>query len=264
MLLLVNSATAAQYFVLDVNYLFGSVTFNSVSLREIENPALSIDKSGFLIKTVSFADTDIGKVYYNMAENKNYIIYIAYNKKASRIEVYNLQNSKIMDIDVGSFSDTCGDSECQPHESYKSCELDCASGGKDDFCDGILDKICDPDCTSKADSDCSQNSDNKAIVTPPVNKDEEIPNQEGNEPAADALSSDLFSNYMLWTGLGAAIAGIVVFILIRNRRENHAIAAVRQYINENLRRGFSIDQIKQALFRQGYNEKEVKEAMRSA
>ena len=59
MLLLVNTAIAEKYFVLDVNYIIGSITFNSISLKEDDRPVKFTDTSGFLVKTVSFVNSDI-------------------------------------------------------------------------------------------------------------------------------------------------------------------------------------------------------------
>src|SRR3989338_801860 len=153
MILIASAVNADKYFVLDINYIqiISSVTFNGVSLREVANAVKAPDKSGFLVKTVSFENSDIDIAYYTLNENKNYHLYIPYSKNAARIEVYNLNNSKVMDIDVTSFADTCGNKICEEHESYESCTKDCSSGGKDDFCDSVKDDICDPDCPLKAD-----------------------------------------------------------------------------------------------------------------
>lgn len=43
---------------------------------------------------------------------------------------------------------------CEGKENYGNCPEDCNSGGKDDYCDRVLDGICDPDCRKEADPDC--------------------------------------------------------------------------------------------------------------
>jgi len=165
MILLVNFANAEKYFALDVNYILGSVTFNSINLREIGRQIKYNDKSGFLVKTVSFDNSYIQKIYYNMSENKNYIIYIPYNENAARIEMYNPKNSLVMDIDISSYADTCGNKVCEEHESHESCTKDCSSGSQDDFCDGISDGICDPDCSIKTDVDCAEKGELNQTTT---------------------------------------------------------------------------------------------------
>src|SRR3989338_2882606 len=156
-ILLVNIVAAEKYFALDINYnnVLGSLTFNSNSLKEIEKTIKYSDKSGFLIKTVSFDNSELERFYLNMSESKNYLVYVPHNKNAEKILVYNLNNSIVLDIDVSSFADTCGNNICEPYESYESCTRDCKSGSKDDFCDEVKDGICDLDCSSKTDADCS-------------------------------------------------------------------------------------------------------------
>ena len=48
----------------------------------------------------------------------------------------------------------CGNGVCNINEDYRTCEKDCPSGGKDDFCDGKEDERCDPDCWEEKDPDC--------------------------------------------------------------------------------------------------------------
>ncbi|MBI2647012.1 hypothetical protein HYW99_00895, partial [Candidatus Woesearchaeota archaeon] len=153
-ILLSSVIKAEKYFVLDINYIYGSIAFNKISLREIDRLIAQNHDSGFNIRLISFQDKEIYSFYYNFSDNDNYLIYIPYNENAFRIEVTNPQNSKVMDIDVSYFSNLCGNNICDMHESYESCKKDCQSGGKDDFCDSVNDNTCDPDCSSKTDSDC--------------------------------------------------------------------------------------------------------------
>ena len=67
LVLAANIANAEKYFVLDANYIAGSVAFNSINLREIGRPINYGDQSGFLIKTISFDSSDITKIYYNQS-----------------------------------------------------------------------------------------------------------------------------------------------------------------------------------------------------
>lgn len=255
MFLLVSNANAEKYFVLDVNHMLGSVTFNSVNLREIDRTVKYTDKSGFLVKTVSFNNLDIEKIYYNMSENKNYLIYIPYNENAVRIDMYNQKNSKIMELDASSFSNTCGNKACEGHESYESCAKDCNSGSRDDFCDGISDNICDPDCSPKTDADCEilgPQETNESAVT--KTKQEKPPIKEPKEK----------SGYLIWILLALiSIALILLFLFIKKRRENQIISSLREYISENIRRGFTLQQIRDVLYREGYSEKEINKAVRS-
>ena len=260
--LLASFASAEKYFVLDINYISGSLTFNSISLKEIDRTVKYPEISGFLIKLKSFEDLDLQKIYYDMQINKNYQIYIPYNKEAARIEVYNPSNSKVMDIDISSFADTCGNKICEDYESYESCTKDCSSGGKDDFCDGIKDGICDPDCTSKTDSDCAEsqksNTSTPTSVAPPA-----IPNK--TQPSIVKLKKSVGSiNYFLWGSLIAAgIIPAIIFTFVRKRKEHAVIDTLKQYILQNIQRGFTLQQIKNTLYQEGYKESEIDKAVKS-
>ena len=256
-ILIANAVIATKYFALDVNYLFDSLTFNSVNLVDIDRTITYQDKSGFLIKAISFDGEDIKTLYSNMSENKNYVIYIPYDKNSARIEVYNSKNSKVMDIDVSSFANTCGNNLCEEHESYESCTSDCTSGSKDDFCDGINDGICDPDCSSKTDADCKgivEEESNETITTPTTIKEQKKIIEKPKER----------TNYLIWILLFSFIVIFtLLFLFIKKMKETKIINSLKQYISENIKRGFTLQQIKDALFREGYTEKEIDKAIKS-
>lgn len=257
MALLAQFANAEKYFVLDINHIAGSATFNSITMRDVDQPIKYADTSGFLVKTVSFENTDIEKIYYNLSENKKYVLYLPYNENAARIEIYNLKSSKVMDVDVESFANTCGNSKCENHESYESCTRDCDSGSQDDFCDELKDGICDPDCSLKTDIDCEslEAEGNASVVAKTKTEDKEILERAGTGKKP---------NYLLWISMGFAAAITVgVIFIIKNRKENRTISSLKQYISENIRRGFTLQQIRDALHREGYSEKEIDRAVRS-
>lgn len=261
-LLIASSAYAEKYFVLDVNHILGSLTFNSISLKEVDRVVQYSETSGFLIKLKSFGDLDIKQIYYSMAAAKNYQIYVPYDKDAARIEVYNPSNSKIMDIEVSSFADTCGNNACDAYESYESCTKDCSSGSKDDFCDSINDGICDPDCPSKADADCAESQKSEALGNP-INNPSALPNKK--QPAKiDKKNSTGSSNYLLWGSIVvAAIIPVLIFTFVRKRKEERIVNTLKQYIFANIQRGFTLQQIKNTLYQQGYREKEIDKAVKT-
>ena len=260
LVLAANIANAEKYFVLDANYIAGSVAFNSINLREIGRTINYGDKSGFLIKTISFDSSEIKKIYYNMSENRNYLIYIPYDKNAARIEIYNPSNSKVMDIDVSSFADTCGNSVCEPYESYEGCQKDCSSGGKDGFCDTLKDSFCDPDCTPRTDVDCAQSGTTNGSTQIPAAS----AGINGQNPEINTEEPSQSPNYLMWilVLLGAVVSALV-FLLIEKIRQDRIANSLKRYIGENIRKGFTVQQIKDALFRAGYEEKEIDKAIKS-
>jgi len=96
-------------------------------------------------------------------------IVFPYFENGKTINIYNPEGTLELEIDVGYFADVCGNTACEPHESYQSCPSDCPSGGKDDYCDSIDDNICDPDCRPQTDLDCEQGQPGK----PPETQKEE-------------------------------------------------------------------------------------------
>ena len=263
-LILINSVNAGQYFVLSINYILGSLTFNSISLKELDKSVAYHDKAGFLIKVISFDDTELKKIYYNMSENKNYLVYLPYDKNSARIEVYNPDNSKIMDIDVSSFADTCGNKVCEAYESYESCKEDCHSGGKDNFCDGVKDGICDPECSSKLDADCQENKQSEIIGNQSVSSNKQnvdVANNNENNAEQNSVPSPYFSWILI--GVGVLLIALLAFLFVKKRKEDTIIEALKRYITENIRRGYTLQQIKDALFKEGYSEKEIDKAIKT-
>lgn len=259
-LLLANTANAEKYFVLDVNYIIGSLTFNSISLRDVDRTLNHNDNSGFLIKSVSYKNADLEAVYYNISENRNYLIYIPYDESAARIEVYNPKNLKVMDIDASSFANTCGNGICEDYESYESCTKDCHSGGKDDFCDGVKDGVCDPDCSPKTDLDCTSKEGNGTITEAKTGA-EQKPENEAKQAEEAVKEKPAYSMWIL--SAFAVIAIFILFLFIKKRKENQTASSLRQYISENISKGFTLQQIKDVLYREGYDEKEIDRAIRS-
>ena len=162
-----------------------------------------------------------------------------------------------MDVDVSSFANTCENGICDPYESYESCTMDCSSGGKDDFCDEVNDGICDSDCLGKADIDCKGKDTNKTSEATATDggKQEEI------EPSEQPKEK---SNYLVWilSALGIVIL-VFSFLFVKKKKQSQTMDSLKQYISENIRKGFTMQQIKDVLYREGYSEKEVDRAVKT-
>ena len=263
-ILLVSSVQAEKYFALDINYIQGSLTFNSIGLREIDKAVKFENQSGFSFKLISYEGSQLEKIYYPISENRRYIVYIPYNKNAAKVEVQNLKDSTVMEVDLTSFADTCGNGICDPYESYESCTKDCKSGSGDGFCDGLADGICDPDCSAKTDQDCAQsgitNESAQAATTamPQINN----PKQDKVMPGEQTKQS---SSYLIWILLllGAAAISALAYFAVRKIKKNQVVSSLKGYIGENIQKGFSLQQIKNTLSAAGYNEKEIDRAIKS-
>ncbi len=84
----------------------------------------------------------------------NITLQLPYFAEGKQVNIYN-KNIKALEIPVLQFADTCGNAVCDPQESYESCNKDCKSGGKDDYCDSVSDGVCDSDCADGQDGDCA-------------------------------------------------------------------------------------------------------------
>jgi len=93
----------------------------------------------------------------------NYTLLAPYFDDASKMEVYNLQNQKVLTVDLSYFAESCGDGVCQPHESAMECSEDCLAEQVDDVCNYAKDDVCDPDCI-RLDPDCAANKFGPYII----------------------------------------------------------------------------------------------------
>ena len=253
-------ANAEKYFALDINNIQGSIVFNSISLRELDRTIKYPDKSGFLIKTNSFDGSETQKIYFNLSDTKNYILYVPYDKNTAKILVYNQAGSVVMDVDTSSFADTCGNKICEPYESYENCQQDCKSGSRDGFCDGTNDGICDPDCPARLDTDCKGNLNNQTSLSP--NDAQKTNGGQMSQIIPDEPVQG--HSYIMWLLFAAAIiAAASIFFLIKKIKENKVVNSLREYIGDNIRKGFTLSQIKDTLFRAGYKENEINKAIKS-
>ena len=71
-------------------------------------------------------------------------------------------------------------------------------------------------------------------------------------------------SYLMWVLLffGVAAAALV-FFAVKKLRESRIINSLKEYIGENIRNGYTLQQIKETLFRAGYKEKEIDKAIKS-
>ncbi len=82
---------------------------------------------------------------------------LKYFDEADKINIYHL-DKLIFSQDISMCNNN---NKCEPDfgENLISCQFDCASGSRDNYCDGVLDGICDLDCSNQKrpwkDIDCT-------------------------------------------------------------------------------------------------------------
>lgn len=153
----VSMAAEQKMYVVGVN--------NNNDTLEIQDITVTIENlveekpfdeaSSYVIELVSTNNAVLYKAKFNFALIYEYKeITIPYFSNGKEIRVYDKDGNIALNESVMQFAQTCGDKICQGHESYESCNTDCTSGGKDDYCDSVSDGICDPDCRAGQDADC--------------------------------------------------------------------------------------------------------------
>lgn len=165
---------------IDLNYMNGKLSQNEVYVAQSKAPdRKALRKTDYVAKILSFEGNTLSTFKFEFPriewpamprENErgnislmsspvvmsdtNYTLLAPYFDNAKKMEIYDLNNSKLLTIELGYFAKTCGDNTCQEHESAISCPQDCRPDMKDEICNYASDGVCDPDCPSGLDADC--------------------------------------------------------------------------------------------------------------
>ncbi|PIO04682.1 hypothetical protein COT47_07990 [Candidatus Woesearchaeota archaeon CG08_land_8_20_14_0_20_43_7] len=92
------------------------------------------------------------------------LVTIPYFNDAEKIIIYSPTGEKKATISTIQFANTCDNNVCDKHETFETCDIDCRSGQKDGYCDGVDDTICDPDCAQSEDDDCDKEKSKEQIA----------------------------------------------------------------------------------------------------
>ena len=167
-----------ESYVLDINYNKGQLKSQEVYLSPAQSPdRKAIAKIDYVAKIVSLEGKEIYAFKFEMPrllypapprspnettyspivlDNINQTLIAPYFENAKSVEIYNLQNQRVLSIDVGYLAKTCGDGICERGETAVDCPQDCKESVKDGICTYEKDGICDPDCPRGIDPDCSK------------------------------------------------------------------------------------------------------------
>ncbi|MCH7770454.1 MAG: hypothetical protein IIA49_05475 [Bacteroidetes bacterium] len=139
------------------------------------------------------------------------------------------------------------DNVCSGYESHLNCPSDCSSGSADNYCDKVNDNICDPDCSAEEDADCSGTTTKESDLT----------------------------NFSLIIIIALTIIFIIIFfIILESHRLNYKkhldeqyrqerLSEIEKYILTNLNKGLNKKQIKNTLYKTGFDNKEIDEVLRN-
>ena len=257
------NAEKRDAFILTLEYNSGSITLESIRAGKIPfNERKSSPHDNYLLEYLSFD----GKVLYSLNfyfpleiggsppdpewfdEDGNQVYIPTVNKSSRRLEkafveliVPSSENGRFvrisdynggiaMEIDLTAYLEFCNnDNACDGNENTGGCPQDCPSGGDDTYCDRISDDICDPDCIARSDADCV-----------PSDIDSDSPNP------------------ILLTAAALSIitAGLAATAVLRKRQSRRA--GLRDFVNSARAKGFSEQQISEALTRKGVSQNDIK------
>ena len=82
------------------------------------------------------------------------VLKIPYWRTGKSVKIYDKGGKEKLFVDVGEYSNFCGNGRCDEGEDYFLCPKECPSGVEDKYCDGVKDGKCDPDCSEDGDPDC--------------------------------------------------------------------------------------------------------------
>jgi hypothetical protein len=171
---LLAAPPAEKTYLIDLDYDKGNLTFKNAYVTKSIAPDRKITKkSDYTGRLVSFDGREIysfdfelpNVLFFPPPQNENepgpppiildkvdWTILAPQSDNASKLDIYD-KNKKILSIDLGYLSNSCGDGKCEAHESAVECAQDCKPDIKDNLCNYAKDGVCDPDC-SQVDPDC--------------------------------------------------------------------------------------------------------------
>jgi hypothetical protein len=166
---------AEKTYLIDLNYDKGNLSFNNIYVTEGKAPdrkALNrFDYTGKIVsfdgKLISSFNFELPNIIYTappqnesgyapspiILDKLAWTVPASQSDRASKLEIYDKQQKKLLAIDIGYLSNSCGNGQCEAHESAIECPQDCKENVKDDLCNYAKDGICDPDCP-RLDPDC--------------------------------------------------------------------------------------------------------------
>jgi hypothetical protein len=187
-----SASASERIYLLEIEYDNGQVNIGEVSTKigqpsDPEKPEL-MNLNKYWIELVSFNEKVLEKRMFSFSlevfidrlkieddgtkklESESYILdktehflLLPYYPKGKTFKLYDTEMNLLDERDVGFLADVCGDGICQEHESYESCDKDCAAAAKDDYCNEEKMEV-DPDCEKFLGDGASSAKTNEKIL----------------------------------------------------------------------------------------------------
>lgn len=146
--LLILPVISASYYELNIEYNFGVLTLNNISIKDTASVFMP-NTGSYRAEMISLSNKTLNTTYFEInreyiydefdpetggasggdlqvLNQTNFTIYLPYYQDAKEINIYDLYNSNLLTIPVSQFSkNLCGDGTCQFYEDERSCPRDC-------------------------------------------------------------------------------------------------------------------------------------------
>ncbi len=185
-------------------------------------------------------------------------LFLPYYQNGQSVILQDPKQAIPLSISVTHFADTCGNNLCEPQENNYECPSDCQSGQKDDYCDKMDDNLCDPDCQNDEDQDC--------LKTPGlIDETEPTPLKEIEKKTITKKSEKEPSKFPWWVIFLILLLIFIIIIVIiiiydKKKHQQKKINEIINYITQYQQAGYNSEQIKSALLKYGYQEKDISKA----
>jgi hypothetical protein len=163
-------------YIVGLNYESGNLSLNDIYVTKSISPdRKALRKIDYTGKIISFDGKEILSFNFELPnilypapplnENEtaiapffldkiNWAVPAPQSDEASKLEVYDNNQNKVLSADIGYLSESCGNNKCESHETALDCPNDCRNI-QDGVCNNARDRICDPDCP-EIDPDCQK------------------------------------------------------------------------------------------------------------
>ena len=249
--LLVSLASAAPVYYVSFTGTDAGISYSTLWIGEGDSP-LSIEGGTYTAEIVDISS----KVRHTTTFQPSlgpFILTLPYFGNGQAIVIKDKIGRVLFDLPTSQFIHTCGDAVCQNYEHRLSCPADCFSETTSEtekenekcFRDGYCDESCDddPDCSS-------------IVLDSGAGALESV---KGPEPAS-SIASFFQKNTFSWLLAVFILATILLLLFVQASHKKTRRKEMAAYIQENLQRGYSGDDISAALQAQGTSDKDIKQA----
>ena len=248
-ILLAPLASAAQVYYVSFTGTDAGISYSTLWIGN-GNPPQPLDDGVYSAEIVDIS----GKARYKTTFQPSlgtFLLTLPYFGNGQAIVIKDKAGRVLFDLPTSQFLNTCGDAVCQNYEQSISCPADCISPplaevDKEEQETCLLDGDCDASCVD--DPDCPEEV---------LAGDDGVSESGDGRDAVPIIFSFFQRNVMSLILAAFIILLIFVFVVVRTIHKKIRRKEIVVYIQENLQRGYSWEQISAALRVRGTSDKEI-------